>query len=153
MTRVPPARPLLAGLASLACLLAVLAAAPARSEEEPEPDHADHSHTFIRITNRGLYPGEQVLAKDDAFGWLNYSTKIARVSFPAETAKKMTCTTRGSFHLNGDRLESGDIQATQFATLCSLAPGEYRYRVELRSGAGTSGDIPVVTRDGKLIVK
>jgi hypothetical protein len=153
MIRVPTVpRPWLAVLLPLGCLLVVLAASPAGAADD-EPDHADHSHTFIRITNAGLYPSEQALDKGEAFGWVNYSTKIAKVSFPAETAKKMTCTTRGSFRVNGDRLESGDIQATQFATLCNLAPGEYPYRVELRSGSGTSGEAPPVARDGKIIVK
>ena len=46
---------------------------------------------------------------------------------------------------------TGDIQATQFATLCNLAPGEYDYRVTLRSGIGTTQG-GTKTIDGKIVV-
>ncbi len=130
--------------------LAVLAFSAAASEEEP--DHAKHEHRFVRITSGSLHPKAQKVGTDEAFGWVNYSSKIARVSFDQEVASKMLCTTRTSFRLAGDRLESGDIQGRQFASLCSLQPGEYAYRVELRSGAGTSAGSSR-TLKGTLIVE
>jgi hypothetical protein len=121
--------------AGLTGALALALAAPALAEEVS--DHADHEHQFVKIFEGRVRPGTLVMRSDDAIGWLNYTAKIATISFDKEVAKHLTCTTRGSFHLDGERLVSGDIQSTQFATLCNLAPGEYDYRVTLRSGLGT----------------
>ena len=137
----------------LGTLLGLLLANPAVSADEAAPDHLDRPHTFVRITEGSLHPAIQTIGASDAFGWINYSSRIARVSFDADVAKKLTCSSRGSFRLTGSRLESGDIQAQQFASLCSLAPGEYRYRVELRAGTGAGGGAPPEAREGTLIVK
>ena len=131
-------------------MLSVLSLSVAASEDES--DHAKHKHRFVRITSGSLHPKAQNIGTSEAFGWVNYSSKIARVSFDKEVASKMLCTTRTSFRLAGDRLESGDIQGRQFASLCSLQPGEYAYRVELRSGAGTSAGSSR-TLKGTLIVE
>ena len=120
---------------SLVLASLVLAAVPAAAEEA---DHADHEHQLIRIFENRVRPDPQQIHSADAIGWLNYTSKIARISFDQEVAKKLTCTSPGSFRLDGARLVSGDIQATQFATLCNLAPGEYDYVVTLRSGIGTT---------------
>ncbi len=130
--------------------LAVLAFSAAASEDEP--DHAKHEHRFVRIRSSSLHPTAQKVGTDEAFGWVNYSSKIARVSFDQEVAKKMLCTTRTGFQLTGDRLQSGDIRGRQFASLCRLAPGEYAYLVELRSGAGASAG-PGRRLEGALIVE
>ena len=106
----------------------------------------------MRIRSSSLHPTAQKVGTDEAFGWVNYSSKVARVSFDQEVAKKMLCTTRTGFQLTGDRLESRDIQGRQFASLCSLQPGEYAYLVELRSGAGTSAGTSR-TLHGTLIVE
>ena len=132
----------------LSILLSALSFSAAASEDES--DHAKHKHRFVRITSGSLHPKAQQVGSGDAFGWANYSSKLARVSFDREVAKKMLCTTRTSFHLTGDRLESGDIQGRQFATLCRLEAGEYAYVVELRSDAGSA---PTRTLQGMLIVE
>ena len=134
--------------AVLSILLFVSSFSAAASEDES--DHAKHKHRFVRITSGSLHPKAQEVGVAEAFGWVNYSSKLARVSFDREVASKMLCTTRTSFRLTGDRLESGDMQGRQFATLCRLEPGEYAYLVELRSGAG---DAPSRTLQGMLIVK
>jgi hypothetical protein len=125
-------------------------AAPARAEDS---DHIDHEHRLVRIGSTSLHPPTLKLHAGDAFGWLNYSSEIARVSFDAGVADKMLCKERTSFRLGGDRIESGDVQARQFVSLCSLAPGSYPYRVDLRAGAGGSGGGPVRTLDGTLVVE
>ena len=133
---------------ALAAGAALLLPAPAPAEES---DHADHEHQLIRIFEGRVRPGVQTIDSKDALGWLNYTSKIARISFDKEVAKHLTCTSPGSFRLDGERLVSGDIQATQFATLCNLAPGEYAYRVTLFSGIGTTagGEKHL---DGKIVV-
>jgi hypothetical protein len=137
-------------LAAAAALAVGLGAATSRADES---DHETLEHEFIRITSASLQPATLELRSDEAIGWLNYSDKIARVSFPRDVGKHLTCHSKGSFRLTGDRLESGDIQARQFASLCQLAPGEYSYRVELRSGAGASGGGTVVrSLEGTLVV-
>lgn len=130
------------------------AAAPARAAERAAPDHADHPHAFVTILPLKVRPDVQRIHPGDAFGWLNYTNRIARVSFDREVAKHLTCRSEGSFRLTGDRLQSGDIQAQQFATLCSLAPGEYPYRVELRTGVGGGGGGGVTAiLEGKIVVE
>ncbi len=104
-----------------------------------EPDHAEHDHRMARILETRVSPKVIEIHSADAIGWLNYSSKRARISFDAEVAKSLTCRSKGTFHLDGPRLSSNDIQSSQFASLCSLAPGEYEYRVELRSGIGGGG--------------
>ena len=117
-----------------------------------EPDHIDHEHRLVRIGEASLHPAALEITPGDAFGWLNYSSQIATVSFAADAADKMLCKERSSFRLGGDRIESGDIQARQFVSLCSLAPGTYAYRVVLRSGAGGSGSGVKRTLDGEIVV-
>jgi hypothetical protein len=136
--------------AGLAGALALALAAPALAEEES--DHADHEHQFVKIFEGRVRPGTLVMRSDDAIGWLNYTARIAQISFDKEVARHLTCHSQGSFHIDGDRLVSGDIQSTQFATLCNLAPGEYEYRVTLRSGIGSSqgGEKQLA---GKLLVE
>lgn len=138
-------------LLAAAAVLA-LAAAPARAQEVA--DLGDTPHTYIRILQSKLNPPSQTLKAGEAVGWLNYSNRIARVSFPKEVAKKMVCKQEGSFRLSGERLQSGDIQASQFATLCVLSQGEYEYQVELFTGAGAGTTLaPSQTLHGKIVVQ
>lgn len=132
-------------------ILAVLLAAPVPAVAE-DPDHADHDHQLIRIFEGRVRPSVQRIHSDDAIGWLNYTARIAQVSFDQEVAKKLTCTAPGGFRLDGARLVSRDIQATQFATLCNLAPGEYDYEVILRSGIGAGSGNPKKL-SGKIVVE
>lgn len=115
-------------------------AAPARADEEghDHSDHAERAHRYVRISASGLHPREQQAGPEDALGWVNYSSKLARVSFDSDVAKHMVCTTRTSFQLTGQRLESAPIRAQSFASLCQLEPGEYAYKVQLYKGAGGS---------------
>lgn len=142
MSRIRLARSLLA--------LFVLAAPAARAEDA---DHIGHDHRLVRIGSNTLYPETLTVGASDAFGWLNYGDRIARVSFPASVADKMLCSERTSFRLTGDRIESGDIQARQFVSLCSLAPGTYEYEVATRAGIGGSGAAPGRTLRGTLVVR
>lgn len=105
---------------------------------QAEPDHPEDRHQLVRIFEGHVRPGEQRIRATEAIGWLNYTSKIAQVSFDREVAKKLTCTEPGGFTLDGPHLISREIQATQFAPLCNLAPGAYDYVVTLRSGAGTN---------------
>ncbi len=123
----------------------------ARAEEEP--DHVEYEHRFVRITATRVRPETLALGSDQAIGWVNYSSQIARVSFDKEIAEKMTCRSPGGFRLTGDRLESNDIQSLQFASLCRLAPGEYTYRVVLFAGAGSLVSPPSTTQQGKIVVR
>jgi len=133
--------------------LIVLAALGIAAAATAAVDHADHSHQLVRIGENRVHPKVQNIGSDDAIGWINYSNKIARVSFAAEVADKMVCKSPSGFRLTGPRLESPDIQAFQFATVCSLAKGEYAYKIELRSGfGGVAGGVPE-TIEGKIVVQ
>ena len=138
--------------ASLVGMLAVvsLAAAAVRAED---PDHIDDDHHLVRIGSTSLHPATLTIGPNDAFGWLNYGDQIANVTFPASVGAKLLCKQKTNFRLTGDRIESGDIQARGFVSLCALAPGEYSYRVEMRAGAGGSGGGLERTLDGKIVVR
>jgi len=101
---------------------------------ESEPDHR-----FVRIQQGHLQPRVIQVAAGDELGWINATSQIARVSFERDTARHMVCDRDRGFRLTGEKLESPQIQALQFASMCSLAPGEYAYRVELTAGAGGGG--------------
>jgi hypothetical protein len=140
-------------LVPLALLLAATSlAAPARAEDS---DHIDHEHKLVRIGATSLHPETLVIAPQDAFGWLNYGDSIATVSFPAAVGEKMLCKEKTNFRLTGDRIESGDIQARGFVSLCALAPGEYTYEVTMRSGIGSSTGSggSARTLEGKIVVR
>jgi plastocyanin len=115
---------------------------------------ADSSHRFVQIRSASLNPQVIHIEATDQIGWLNYSSNVARVSFDREVGKQMVCTTRTSFTATGERLESHDIQGTQFASLCRLAPGAYTYRVDLRTGAGAGSGLGRGRRlEGRVIVE
>ncbi len=135
----------------LAAALCFVAPAAVRAQEPA--DLGEAHHVFVTILQGRLKPETQTLKAGDAVGWLNYSDKIARVSFDKEVAKQMVCKKEGSFRLNGDRLESTNIQAQQFATLCVLSKGTYEYKVDLFTGAGTGAGIVPTTRTGKIVVE
>jgi hypothetical protein len=138
--------------ASLVGMLAVVSLATAAARAE-DPDHIDHDHQLVRIGSTSLRPQTLTIGPNDAFGWVNYGDQIANVSFPASVGEKLLCKQKTNFRLTGDRIESGDIQARGFVSLCSLAPGEYPYQVTMRAGAGGSGGGVGRTLDGKLVVR
>jgi hypothetical protein len=135
---------------ALATALAVLTAGSARAADV---DHIDHEHRLVRIGSTSLHPATLAIGAGDAFGWLNYGDQIAVVSFDATVAASMLCKEKSSFRLTGERIESGDVQARQFVSLCSLAPGTYPYRVEMRAGIGASGGGRGRTLEGTLVVR
>lgn len=115
-------------------------------------DHQHLQHRYVRITDAGPHPRSQTLGPEHAVGWLNDSSMVARVSFPARVATHMTCTSEGDFRLVGERLVSPDIQASQLASLCRLEPGTYPYAVTLAPGIG-SAHRPLMSFEGHLLVQ
>lgn len=117
-------------------------------------DHAEYEHQYVRITDSGLRPAAQKIHPEMALGWINYSSRIARISFDAAVVKKLTCRTQGAgaFQVVDERLLSPKVQSMQFASLCHLARGEYAYEVETFSGIGTGGG-PRRTYKGKILVE
>lgn len=115
---------------------------------------ADASYRFVQIQNGRVHPRVLRIQAGQQLGWVNYSSKIARVSFERDVGKRLVCDTRTSFRLTGERLESQDIQARQFASMCRLAPGEYAYRVDLRNGVGGMGSGALArSLEGRVIVE
>jgi|GEM_PF-5061982 len=108
---------------------------------------------FIQITDGRLRPPTQHLHPGELLGWRNYSTQRARISFDTQIAAQLHCRTPGSFRSTGRRLQSGAVQAMQFASRCSLAPGRYGYQVELLSGQGASGRSALRVVRGTFIVR
>jgi len=78
----------------LSLLVATLLLVPASAAGQ-EADHAGADHVFVRITSSSLMPSMQTMQHDQAIGWLNYSNRIAKVSFDREVGKKLLCKAPG----------------------------------------------------------
>ena len=96
-----------------------------------EPDHAAHPTKIVGIAPTRLLPSVLVVPPDSAFGWLNYSAEDATILFDEDITSKLTCRSPGPFRAGSGQLASPRVASGAFVTLCSLAPGEYNYRVEL----------------------
>ena len=130
--------------------LQVLFLGAAQAEEDLHG--GDHKHQSVRISSLSVRPAVLQIHTDDAIGWLNYSRNRAVISFDGEVAKNLTCKARSAFSLTGGRLKSSPIQARQFASLCTLAPGEYEYEVQLMSGVGSDASLGRKLA-GKIVVR
>ena len=113
-------------------------------------DHDDHAHHLVRITDDRLAPRVVEMHFGDAIAWANYTKKGARISFDRDVAKRIVCEAPGAFVLTDDALESRELRALQFASMCKLTPGEYEYRVNLHGV--TPGSDPSKGRKGRILV-
>ena len=133
---------------AIASLGLLAAATSVRAEDS---DHADHRHRSIRITSSRLHPEPAKLAAQDAIAFLNYSGRIAQISFDESVAKSIACRTRSSFELANGRLVAANVRQGSFVSLCTLASGSYDYKVELKRSAGELENYAV--HEGKIVVK
>ncbi len=118
-------------IVALALALALQAAWAEDGAVEDEPDHAGHPTEIVGIAPTRLLPTVLVVPHDSAFGWLNYSSRNATIRFDQDITPKLTCLSPGPFRASGGDLASPRVVSGAFVTLCSLAPGEYDYRVEI----------------------
>ena len=133
---------------AIVTLTLVLASQAAWAEDgaaESEPDHAAYPMEIVGILPTRLLPSVLVVPHHSAFGWLNYSSKAATIQFDENIMPKLNCRSPGLFRASAKDLASPRVASGAFVTLCSLAPGEYYYRVELEGG-----EQPVL---GKLVVE
>ena len=99
---------------------------------EGEPDHAGHPTEIVGIAPTRLLPTVLAVPHDSAFGWLNYTPHDATIKFDEDITEKLLCRSPGLFRASAEDLPSPRVAGGAFVTLCSLAPGEYDYRVELQ---------------------
>ena len=118
-------------IVTLTLALASQAAWAEDGAPEDEPDHAAHPTKIVGIVLTRLLPTVLVVPHDSAFGWLNYASEDATIKFDEDIAPKLTCRSPGPFRASAENLASPRVASGAFVTLCSLAPGEYDYRVEL----------------------
>ncbi len=102
---------------------ALLTAAPTASAADPV-DHFEHKHRSVRISSGRIHPKVLRIQPDNALVWINYSSRVARVSFDKSVAAKLKCNSRSAFGVTDDRLVSTRIQCSQFASICNLSPCE-----------------------------
>ena len=118
-------------IATLALAFASQTTSAEESAPENEPDHAGHPTEIVGIAPTRLVPTVLVVPHDSAFGWLNYSSGEATIKFEEDITPKLTCLSPGLFRASTGELAAPRVASGAFVTLCSLAPGEYDYRVEL----------------------
>ncbi len=63
-------------------------------------------------------------------------------------AKSIACRTHSAFELSNGRLTAAYVRQGSFVSLCTLAPGSYDYRVELKRAAGE-----LENYEGKIVVE
>ncbi len=128
-----PPRPLKRfAIVTLALALASQAVWAEDDASKDEPDHAGHPMEIVGIIGERLLPTVAVVPHDSAFGWLNYSSRSATIRFDEDIMPKLTCRSPGPFRDKAGDPASPRVASGAFVTLCSLAPGEYDYRVELK---------------------
>jgi hypothetical protein len=130
---------------ALALALAPQTTGAEDNTSENEPDHAGHPTEIVGIARTRLLPTVLVVRHDSAFGWLNYSSDQATIRFEEDITPKLACLSPGLFRAGSGELAAPRVASGAFVTLCSLAPGEYDYRVELEGRQQ-----PLL---GKLVVK
>lgn len=120
----------------------------------PDPDPSGPRDATVRIRNWTVSPQTIRLDAGREIGWLNQTSRGVRVQFDRDVAREMVCRNGSGFRLKGDRLESPEIRASRFASLCSLSPGVYGYRVVF-SGEGGGDGAPVGERAlaGRVVVE
>ncbi len=117
-------------IVALALALASQAVWAESGAPQDEPDHAAHPTEIVGIVPTRLLPSVLIVPHDSAFGWLNYSSGDATIRFDEDIMPKLACRSPGSFRASAGQLASPRVPSGAFVTLCSLAPGEYDYRVE-----------------------
>ena len=118
-------------IVTLALTLVSQAAWAQDGAPEGEPDHAGHPTKIVGIAPTRLLPTVLVVPHGSALGWLNYSSAEATIKFEEDITPKLTCRSPGLFRASDGNLAAARVASGAFVTLCSLAPGEYDYRVEL----------------------
>jgi hypothetical protein len=111
-------------------------------------------HQYVKIRNWMVHPPTLRVDAGREIGWVNQTGRGVRVQFEPEVAREMVCREGSGFRLNGDVLESPEIRVNQFASMCSLSPGVYAYRVQFsraRGGEGAPGSGRIL--QGRLVVE
>lgn len=131
-----------------ALLLVGLVAWPVAAAEEPTA-HATNQRTVI-LGATAILPSSLEMTKDESVAFDNYALYPLSVTFiePAEgQAERIRCelvTSKpgqkpkmpwGVFGWNSRKQLEGQIAPGRFASLCSLAPGDYTYLVKRIGGA------------------
>ncbi len=84
----------------------------------------------VRITDDGITPRRIEIDAGQKIAWQHAGSVEQRISFEPGTARALHCSEIVSFGLEEGRLVSGFLRSGDVASLCELAPGTYRYRVE-----------------------
>jgi len=135
------------------------------SVSAPGAEEMDHSEGTIRqviLGRAAILPDDLTIAAKDVLEFQNMSAETLTVTFtePADVLSKVRChlpRTKGDaappwalFTVEGGKLV-GTLPPGRFASLCSLAPGDYAYTVQRLAVAGT-GTAPL-PRKGQVHVK
>lgn len=84
----------------------------------------------VEVRDEALRPRRVEIREGQKVAWQSASTMPVRISFARDVARSMHCTELVNFSLDEERLRSQLLHAGDVASLCELAPGTYRYRVE-----------------------
>jgi hypothetical protein len=129
-------------------LAAVAIAVPARADEDAS-SHADHPHKTVILGKLGAaLPSDLTMDKGDVLVFENYSSGAITIRFtePADQTDKIHCglvrpkasknaPPWAKFSFDDRKRLTATLPPGQFASLCSLAPGNYVYETSQAFGA------------------
>ncbi len=120
-------------------LAAVAIAVPVRADEDAS-SHADHPHKTVIVGKTGTLPSDLTMDKGDVLVFENYTSGAVTITFtePADQTDKIHCglvrpkasknaPPWAKFSFDARKRLSATLPPGQFASLCSLAPGNYVY--------------------------
>jgi hypothetical protein len=106
----------------------------------------------VTIADASLQPRRIELDVGERVAWESRAPEGMRISFGAEVARAMVCTSLVNFSIEDGRLRSGMLRPGDRASFCHLGPGRYRYRVERSSDSDRR--MPLGQRiEGEIVVR
>jgi len=139
---------------SVLLLAAAAVAVPVRAAEDAS-SHADHPHKTVIVGKTGTLPSDLTMDKDDVLVFENYTSGAVTITFtePADQTDKIHCglvRPAGSrnappwakFAFDARKRLTATLPPGQFASLCSLAPGNYVYETSQPFGGYTGNRQP-----------
>lgn len=104
---------------------------------EQDNEHLSANLKNVKIGRSAVLPEILVIKSEEGVSWTNYAGTPVEVRFSKGTAQKILCKEPSPFHAEEDgAFTSGELRASEFATLCHFMPGEYEYTVTRTPGPG-----------------
>ena len=151
---------------ALALLSLMLLVVPVRAGDEDAGSHMDKPHKTILLGAERIAPADVTISKDDSLEFQNLSLHPIQVEFtePADQTDKIRCELINPklgkpgkapwalFAWNDGKRLVAIVPPGRFASVCSLAPGNYAF-VTKRVSRDVRGDVGKSGTKGTIAVQ